>query len=124
MFVFCRCRRTENSNTCSRRRFERVDSFQSSSEPEVWARCGNQIDREDHFEVVGAGAVKLCRVEHIVAWLLRGARWADGSSAGEDQSLMLVRRRSGAEMTESFDSPQALRVWASAGGHWAKSSDS
>ena len=67
--------------------------------------------------------MKLCRVEHIVAWLMRGGRWKDGSVAAEDAPLIVIRRRSGAEITESFESPEALRLWAVAGGHWAKSSD-
>ena len=100
-----------------------MNSSQTPLEKEFCARCGREIDPDDHFEVVGEQSVKLCRVEHIVAWVMRGARWKDGTPAGDGSALSLIRRRAGTEISEQFESPEGLRAWASAGGHWGKHSD-
>jgi hypothetical protein len=99
-----------------------MESSQTPLERQFCARCGGEIDPEEHFEVFGEETVKLCRVEHIVGWVMRGARWKDGTPAVPGESLTLVRRRAGAEITEVFETPEALRAWASAGGPWGKSS--
>jgi hypothetical protein len=98
-----------------------VESSETPSQRDFCARCGREIDPEEHFEVFGEESVKLCRVEHIVGWVMRGARWKDGTASEPNASLTLVRRRAGAEITEVFENAEALRAWASAGGPWAKS---
>lgn len=75
----------------------------------------------------GAGeAAFLCRVEHIVAWVLRGAPWQlerPWEAAPEDRvahgALVLERHRAGEKVTYKFESPEELRAWASRGGPWA-----
>lgn len=86
-------------------------------------RCGNSIDRDDAYKVVDPASDEfawICRVEHLVAWVMRGAGWDSGtSSAGAEAPLALERHRAGATTTHEFDNPEALRAWASAGGPWA-----
>ena len=96
-----------------------MESSETASAREFCARCGREIDPDEHYEVVGVASVKLCRVEHIVAWVMRGARWKDGTPSGASEPLELIRRRAGSEINERFESPEELRAWASAGGHWA-----
>ena len=96
------------------------------AEPVVCARCGTSIDPDDSYLVRsddGDGQAAICRTEHIVAWVMRGAGWQSdtpweaGNATG---AVTLVRRRAGEEIVEQFESPEGLRAWASAGGHWAK----
>jgi hypothetical protein len=95
----------------------------------VCARCGRAIDPADHFEIRSVdtdGTARLCRLEHIVAWVLRGAHWQverpwelqpeQLSAAGP---VRLVRSRSGVTMERRFADLDELRAWASAGGFWA-----
>lgn len=97
--------------------------------PASCARCGRPIDAADHFVVTspdGSSRAALCRTEHIVAWVLRGAAWqverpwevepAERSAAGP---VRLVRVRSGETLEREFADPDELRAWASAGGFWA-----
>jgi hypothetical protein len=90
------------------------------------ARCGGAIDPDDCYSVTGesGGRAALCRVEHIVAWVLRGAVWqllddtAAAQSAAGDEQIVLTRHRSGEAIAETFSTPEELRAWASAGGPW------
>lgn len=98
-------------------------------EQAVCARCGAAIDPSDHFVVraVGAdGTACLCRSEHIVAWVMRGAQWqldrpwdvnADERSAAGP--IKVERVRSGAVIEREFENPEELRAWASAGAFWS-----
>ncbi len=82
--------------------------------PDRCARCGAALDPADCFVVAGPGEGKgagLCRLEHIVAWVLRGGCW--------EGPLLLTRYRMGHEIVDSFDSAEALRAWASAGGRFS-----
>lgn len=110
------------ANKRSRRKLVAVESSETPLQKEFCARCGREIDPEEHYEVVGDQRVKICRVEHIVGWVMRGAKWQDGTTAQVDAQLTLIRKRSGLEITDVFGSPEALRAWASAGGPWGKSS--
>lgn len=80
------------------------------------------IDSEDCYSVSSADLsrrVWICRVEHIVAWVLRGATWDDGQDdASSDGRLKLTRFRAGTASELVFDDPERLREWASAGGPW------
>lgn len=99
-------------------------------EQAVCARCGAAIDVADFFEIRakdGAGSAFLCRTEHIVAWVMRGAEWqlerpwevaeVDRRASGP---LTLVRGRSGEATERTFEDTEALRKWAVAGGFWSE----
>jgi hypothetical protein len=102
-------------------------------EQAVCARCGSAIDLADSYVVQAADGTQtasLCRTEHLVAWVMRGAQWqlerpwevdaADRSAAGP---VKLLRRRAGTLRELEFDDVEELRKWASAGGFWASGSD-
>jgi hypothetical protein len=69
------------------------------------ARCGKAIDPADCFEIhdpTGERAAFLCRAEHIVAWVMRGAEWQfdrpwelDQSERTAEGSLIASRHRAG-----------------------------
>lgn len=108
---------------------DEISAGRASWEPAACARCGKAIDPDDSFLVIagaGGGQAAICRVEHIVAWVMRGAGWQserpweDGVPKAADGPVTLIRRRAGAELDEQFESPEGLRAWASAGGHWAR----
>lgn len=86
-------------------------------------RCGNDVDPGDAYKVIdpdGDDFAWVCRVEHIVAWVLRGAGWDSGTAnAADDAPVALERHRAGETTAYSFENPEALRAWASAGGPWA-----
>jgi hypothetical protein len=94
------------------------------------ARCGRAIDPADHFVVRSADrsrSAALCRTEHIVAWVLRGAPWQverpwelDQVDRAADGPLVLERVRAGESIEREFDDAEALRAWAAAGGFWAQ----
>jgi hypothetical protein len=77
--------------------------------PDACARCGRELDPSDCFVVEGVG---LCRLEHIVAWVLRGG--------APDGPLRVTRHRMGHEIVDEFGSAEELRAWASAGGRWGR----
>ena len=52
----------------------------------------------------------MCRLEHIIPWVMRGGGW--------DGPLVLTRHRMGHEVMDEFGSAEELRAWASAGGRW------
>lgn len=94
------------------------------------ARCGKPIDPADCFEVRGGGdgqVALLCRSEHVVAWVLRGAPWQLGrpwEAAAEERMargpLHLTRHRDGETIAREFADAEALRTWASAGAFWGE----
>jgi len=99
-------------------------------EQAVCARCGAAIDPSDHFEVVAAvgdGAAFLCRSEHIVAWVMRGAQWQverpwelDPEARSAAGAVKARRARSGQIIEREFSSAEELRAWASAGAFWSQ----
>lgn len=96
----------------------------------VCARCGAAIDPSDHFEVLaadGEGRASLCRSEHIVAWVMRGAQWQfdqpweiEPQARAATGALKVKRVRSGQIIERDFASPEELRAWASAGAFWSQ----
>jgi hypothetical protein len=98
-------------------------------EQAVCARCGAAIDPSDHFVVrsaVGDASAYLCRSEHIVAWVMRGAQWQferpweiDAADRAADGALRVERERSGQTIERDFANPEELRAWASAGAFWS-----
>jgi hypothetical protein len=83
--------------------------------PDRCARCGRALDPDDCFRVVGQGEgdpAGFCRLEHIVAWVLRGA--------DPVPPLTLTHHRLGHEIVDEFGSVDELRAWASGGGRWGR----
>lgn len=99
-------------------------------EQAVCARCGAAIDPSDHFEVLatdGDEAAYLCRSEHIVAWVMRGAQWQfdrpweiDPEARSATGAVKVKRARSGQIIERDFASAEELRAWASAGAFWSQ----
>lgn len=97
----------------------------------VCARCGRATDPADRYLIrdgEGPGAAAICRVEHIVAWVLRGAAWqierpweVDETARAAHGGVIVERHRAGTVATEVFEDVEALRSWASSGGPWARS---
>ena len=77
-----------------------------------------------------------CRLEHVVPWAIRGARWDAGAivAAGEaddalgrcahcgadlgGQRVLLVRHRGEHRIADAFCEAEHLVAWAKAGGRW------
>jgi hypothetical protein len=95
----------------------------------VCARCGKPVDPADHFVVsqpTGDKQAFICRSEHIVAWVMRGAEWqvARPWELAKDElvasgAVRVTRVRAGEEIIRDFESTEELRKWASAGGFWS-----
>ena len=98
-------------------------------EQAVCARCGAAIDPSDHFLVRasdGDGFAYLCRSEHIVAWVMRGAQWQferpweiDAEERSATGAVKVERARSGELIERAFADTEELRAWASAGAFWS-----
>jgi hypothetical protein len=100
------------------------------------ARCGRDLGDGDAFALTGGDPgerASFCRLEHVVAWVLRGATWDPAGSVARrpaelpercsqcDASapaLVLVHHRLGSEVIDGFCSIEHLRAWCSAGGRW------
>lgn len=102
--------------------------------------CGTDVDPDDGFrayEVAGARRAVFCRLEHVVAWGIRGAHWdaaAEGEGAETDAGVhecahcgaplgeahvLLVRLRGEARIPDGFCTVDHLLAWARRGGRWA-----
>jgi hypothetical protein len=104
--------------------------------------CGNPIEQGEGFRLGEQGSDRgaaFCRLEHVVPWAMRGARWQAaqpldasgleterecahcGNPLG-DAHLVLVRHRrvSGRlhRIPDGFCSLDHLLEWAKAGGRW------
>jgi hypothetical protein len=103
------------------------------SEPCTW--CGTAVIAGEGFrafEPAGARRAVFCRLEHVVPWAIRGARWevgegttpdgvADCSHCGAalgDAPVLLVRQRGEARIPDGFCSVEHLLAWAKAGGRY------
>ena len=100
--------------------------------------CGAEVERDAGFrcyEPAGERAATFCRLEHIVAWGLRGAHWepAPGPVAADppetcsfcgepppDTFLIVIRARGEARVLDGFCSVDHLVAWAKAGGRYAR----
>ncbi len=88
-------------------------------------------------EPVGARRAAFCRLEHVVPWVIAGARWeprgvataaGDGATglgrcahcavALDDGCLLLVRHRGEHRIADAFCDTEHLLAWAKAGGRW------
>lgn len=102
----------------------------------VW--CGAEVDDGVGFRAYGAfgkGFAAFCRLEHIVPWAIRGARWAPRAASGPldgdlqprcahcaaqlgEEAVVLVRHRGAHRICDGFCSVEHMREWANAGGRW------
>jgi hypothetical protein len=87
--------------------------------------------------VAGRRRAVFCRLEHIVAWAIRGARWEPLPEGGharaeelvddcahcgarlEEAHVLLVRARGEHRVPDGFCSVDHLLEWAKAGGRYA-----
>jgi hypothetical protein len=101
--------------------------------------CGEAVDHDDGFraqELVGERRAVFCRLEHVVPWVISGARWDPGTGEPAaleeavtrcafcerplaDAHVLLVRHRGEHRIPDGFCSPDHLLEWAKAGGRWA-----
>lgn len=108
------------------------------AEPCNW--CGAEVGAGDGFRAyvpAGERRAVFCRLEHVAAWGLRGARWDPGRPeevAAVDETLtrcawcetgltdahvLLIRARGDHRVPDGFCGVEHLREWAKAGGRWA-----
>jgi hypothetical protein len=107
----------------------------SSTERCSW--CGKDVEPGDGFRAAehpGARVAVFCRLEHVVPWALRGARWGAGSWESREQRaeglcsecgrrlgdvrVDLVRHRGEHRIADAFCSVDHMADWAKAGGRW------
>jgi hypothetical protein len=87
-------------------------------------------------EPAGERKAAFCRLEHVVPWVIQGARWdagtvveAEGCSTGlgrcahcasplPDAFVILIRHRGEHRIADCFCNPDHLLEWAKAGGRW------
>ncbi|MEA2424671.1 MAG: hypothetical protein QOH13_1081 [Thermoleophilaceae bacterium] len=102
--------------------------------------CGVAIEPGDGWragEPVAERRAAFCRLEHVVPWVMQGARWQPGEhgeARGIDASLtqcaqcgeelpdtwvLLVRHRGEHRIPDAFCSPDHMGAWARKGGRWA-----
>lgn len=99
--------------------------------------CGVDVGESEGFrasEAAGERRASFCRLEHIVPWVIQGARWEPGTAvAGDpgdptacaqcgtnvgDRSVVLVRHRGAHRIVDVFCTTVHLLDWAKAGGRW------
>ena len=101
--------------------------------------CGESVEPGDGYrayEPAGERSAVFCRLEHVVPWGIRGARWDPGEMAepeGTDSHtecahcgkelgeahVVLVRHRDAHRIPDAFCSADHMVEWAKAGGRWA-----
>jgi hypothetical protein len=88
-------------------------------------------------EPISERRAAFCRLEHVVPWVISGARWepgalvdaADDGAAGlgrcahcaaplEDGCVLLIRHRGDHRIADAFCDTGHLLAWAKAGGRW------
>ena len=101
--------------------------------------CAREIDPQDGYRLraePGERRAAFCRLEHVIPWVIRGARWEvtqvdepEEPAGGVDRCvqcevplaeghLVLVRRRGEHRISDGFCSVDHLAAWAKAGGRW------
>jgi ribosomal protein L24E len=101
---------------------------------EACSWCGEEVPAGDGYRASGPdGSAVFCRLEHVVPWVIRGARWTIGNEddgppgdpgrrcshcGGElpDDAIVLVRHRGELRIGDFFCSVEHMRAWAAAGG--------
>lgn len=115
-----------------------------SERSETCTWCGVVVPSDDGFRVAEPerdGHAAFCRLEHVIPWSLKGARWATGDEAvaGEPvdadasmglgvcahcgttlgpQRVLLVRHRGHHRIGDAFCGVDHLAEWAKRGGRW------
>ena len=109
---------------------------------ELCSWCGVSVEDDDGFraaEPAGERKAAFCRLEHVVPWVIQGARWDPGRLSGVDADddaaaglgrcaqcgtvlgdvyLVLVRHRGEHRIPDAFCSVGHLADWAKSGGRW------
>jgi hypothetical protein len=104
---------------------------------EVCSWCGVNVDPDDGYracEPAGGRRASFCRLEHVVPWVIQGARWEVGrivepgdNGLGRcawcaqpvgDAPVLLVRHRGQHRIADTFCGAAHLLDWAKAGGRW------
>ena len=105
---------------------------------DICSWCGEPVERDDGFrayEPAGERQATFCRLEHVVPWVIRDARWQPGgpeqppptASAAScslcgaelnDVRVLLVRHRGEHRISDGFCNVEHLGAWAKAGGRW------
>ena len=101
--------------------------------------CAREIGSEGGYRLraePGERRAAFCRLEHVIPWAIRGARWevAGVGEQGEptatvdrcahceeplaEARLVLVRHRGEHRIRDGFCSVDHLAAWAKAGGRW------
>ncbi len=109
---------------------------------ELCTWCGEPVERGDGFRVyepAGARQASFCRLEHIVPWVITGARWEAATEVASGPSplpaapakgcsqcgaelgavfILAVRHRAEHRIPDAFCTVEHLGAWAKAGGRW------
>lgn len=99
--------------------------------------CGTPVDADDGLraaEPAGERRATFCRLEHVVPWVIQGARWEPGSivegdavglgvcaHCGDDlpdTRVLLVRHRGEHRIADALCGVDHLLEWAKRGGRW------
>jgi hypothetical protein len=108
--------------------------------PEPCSWCGETVEADAGFRAAQPEAERravFCRLEHVVPWVMRGARWQPGNGLEPDDDdsalgrcarcgsllaehrVLLVRHRGEHRIADVFCGTEHLLEWAKAGGRWA-----
>ncbi len=106
-----------------------------SAEPCTW--CGAEVAADEGFRAAVPAAARratFCRLEHVVPWVIQGARWETGRTPGPQGNglgrcawcaasvgegvVLLIRHRGEHRIGDAFCSTAHLLEWAKAGGRW------
>ncbi len=102
--------------------------------------CGVTVAEDEGYraaEPAGERMATFCRLEHIVPWLMQGARWQPGRLVEDDDDcstglgrcahcagplddayVLLIRHRGEHRIADCFCQPDHLLEWAKSGGRW------
>lgn len=106
--------------------------------PETCTWCGAGVELGDGYrayEPAGERRASFCRLEHVVPWVIRDARWEPGGLAEPPEAdlpercshcdaelgevhVLLVRHRGEHRIADGFCDVEHLAAWAKAGGRW------
>ena len=104
---------------------------------EACSWCGIELEADEGYrlaEPAGERRAAFCRLEHVIPWIIQGARWETGNEAEPgnnglgrcawcaqsvgDALVLLIRHRGEHRIGDAFCSTSHLLNWAKAGGRW------